>query len=142
MEERKLTLALGSNLGDRYENLRTALKELETVFGSPLEMSDMLETEAVGFEAPAFINCLAVYGCSTDPYDVLSECKRIERKMGRDDNPEWDASGNRIYHDRIIDIDILTYGDVEMSGRELTIPHPAVYTRPFIKELLLNLRPL
>lgn len=142
MEEMRLTLALGSNMGDREENIRTALKELESVFGRPIELSDMLETAAVGFEAPDFINSVAVYRCSLDPYEVLSECKRIERKMGRTDLPEWDASGNRVYHNRIIDIDILTYGETSMSEKDLVIPHPAVFSRPFIKELLLNLRPL
>ena len=67
---------------------------------------------------------------------VLKICKRIERAMGRKDAPEYAADGSRIYHDRIIDIDILFYGDLRLSTPLLTIPHPQVESRPFVGILL------
>jgi 2-amino-4-hydroxy-6-hydroxymethyldihydropteridine diphosphokinase len=56
--------------------------------------------------------------------------------MGRKDAPEYAADGSRIYHDRIIDIDILFYGDLRLNTPLLTIPHPQVESRSFVRELL------
>ena len=72
----------------------------------------------------------------------LRLCKEMERSMGRTDEPRYAADGTRIYENRIIDIDILTYGELEVSTQDLVIPHPALYSRPYIGELLLTLRPL
>ncbi len=135
-----LYLALGSNLGDRMGNLQTALEMLETALGTPCDaISPVLETEAIGFEGPAFLNCVARYKSSKSPLGILRICKDIERPMGRTDVPEYADGGSRIYHDRIIDIDILKYGRRRVDTPELTIPHPQVETRPYIKELLLLL---
>lgn len=140
MEKRDLYLALGTNLGDRERNVREALCLLDEAFGCHYtRMSPIVETVAVGFDGPPFLNCIAVYECSASPEEVLSVCKRIEREMGRTDAPEYDACGKRVYHDRIIDIDILLYGDLELNTPSLTIPHPQVEDRAYIKELLLTL---
>lgn len=135
-----VTFSLGSNLGDRKRNIDTALELLGRYLRSRhTALSPVIETQACGFDGPAFLNCVVRYRTKRSPESLLGICKRIERKMGRTDAPEWDAAGNRIYHDRIIDIDILTYGKEEIHTESLTIPHPQVYTRPFIKELLLLL---
>lgn len=142
MKERTLTLALGTNLGNREDNLKQALSLLEGCFGPAVESSTVLETEAIGFEGPAFLNMLVRYRCSRRPLTVLRLCKEMERSMGRTDEPRYAEDGTRIYENRIIDIDILTYGELEVSTQDLVIPHPALYSRPFIGELLLTLRPL
>lgn len=136
----KLYLALGSNLGDRGDNIDRALELLDDALNSRyVSLSPVLETKALGFSGNDFLNCIVVYSCDSDPFDILDICKGIERKMGRTDPAEYDEKGNRIYHDRIIDIDILMYGDRRICTERLTIPHPQVETRPYIKELLLLL---
>ena len=137
----ELYLSLGSNLGDRSANIDRAIGLLNEHFGSvPKGFSPRIETEAVGFSGEDFINCIVVYECSLDPYEVLDVCKEVERSMGRTDKPEYDLKGNRIYHNRIIDVDILLYGDVSIDTERLTIPHPQVLTRPFVRELLSSFR--
>ena len=135
-----LVLCLGSNLGDREQNLQTALQKLEEVFGKPLKLSRIMETEALGFNGGDFLNCVAMYSCGLEPLEVLGECKKIERLMGRKDCVEFAPDGRRIYHDRIIDIDILTYGSLSVSTDELTIPHPQIKTRPYVALLLEDLK--
>jgi 2-amino-4-hydroxy-6-hydroxymethyldihydropteridine diphosphokinase len=134
---RELTLLLGTNLGDRQANLDEALERLDKAFGGRrLRASKVLETEAIGFSGPNFLNMTVVYSSRRSPESVLKLCKRIERAMGRKDAPEYTADGSRIYHDRIIDIDILFYGDLRLSTPLLTIPHPQVESRPFVGILL------
>ena len=131
-----LYLALGSNIGARKANIMSALSFLNGVLGRYKALSDLIETEAMGFEGPAFLNCVARYESRKSPGSILALCKEIEQRMGRTDSPEYAADGTRIYHNRIVDIDILLYGKVVMNTPELTIPHPQVETRPFIKPLL------
>ena len=64
--------------------------------------------------------------------DVLDKVKAIERAMGRTDGPEYDAEGKRIYHSRIIDIDILFYGNERIDNERLIIPHKDIENRPFV----------
>ena len=135
--EELVTFSLGTNLGDRESNIRTAIECMQKAFGvAPEAVSPVMETEAVGFEGPAFLNCVARFRTSESPISVLRICKRIEKEMGRCDEPEYDGEGRRIYHDRIIDIDILFYGDKVINTDRLVIPHPQVETRPFVRDLL------
>ena len=134
---KELYLLLGTNLGDRETNVKRALEALDKAFsGRRLRKTGIMETEACGFEGPAFLNAVVVYSSARKPETILKICKRIERSMGRKDTPEYNAAGERVYHDRIIDIDILLYGDLEMHTPELTIPHPQVRERAFAAELL------
>lgn len=124
-------------MGDRASNIATALEALDGAFsGRRLRMSPVMETEACGFSGPPFLNAVVVYSSARRPETILRIIKRIERSMGRTDPPEYDAAGRRVYHDRIIDIDILFYGEHFVHTPDLTIPHPQVETRPFVKKLL------
>ena len=137
---RELTLLLGTNLGDREANLCEALRRLDAAFGGRrLRISPVLQTQACGFTGPDFLNQAVVYSTRRSPESVLRLCKRIERAMGRKDAPEYAPDGSRIYHDRIIDIDILFYGDIRLSTPLLTIPHPQTESRPFVKDLLVQI---
>lgn len=141
MKKQKLYLSLGSNLGDRQKNIGTAIDLLQKAFGRHfLAISEIIETKAVGFDGADFLNCIIIFETARRPGNILRLCKSIEREMGRTDSPEYDNEGNRIYHDRIIDIDILIYGNVRIDTPYLKIPHPQVESRDYIKELLLNLR--
>ena len=136
-------LLLGTNLGDRTVNLAAARGFLEGEFGSCAGASNTVETEAVGFVGPAFLNRVEAYRTRRKPAAVLAACKGIERRMGRTDAPEYRADGSRVYHNRVIDIDILEYRIAAEPGKsliistpDLTIPHPQVEGRPFVRPLL------
>ena len=132
----KLYLALGSNIGARQANIMSALSFLNGYLGRYEALSDIITTEACGFDGPEFLNCVARYSSRKSPASILAICKDIERRMGRTEQPQYAPDGTRIYHNRIIDIDILMYGKVQMDTPELTIPHPQVETRPFVRPLL------
>lgn len=136
-------LLLGTNLGDRSANLKTARGLLEKAFGPCAGASPIEETEACGFDGPAFLNRVEAYRSRKRPAAVLALCKGIERQMGRTEAPEYRADGSRIYHSRIIDIDILEYRTAAEPGKslnictpELVVPHPQVAERPFVRPLL------
>lgn len=132
----KLYLSLGSNLGARRANIASALSFLNSAFGRYEALSEILETKACGFEGPDFLNCVVRYESRRRPGSVLKICKEIERRMGRTDRPCFAEDGSRIYHNRVIDIDILVYGNIRIDTPELRIPHPQVESRPFVRPLL------
>ena len=135
-----VTLLLGSNMGDRKAFLDAALSALDNAFGGRrLKSTPILETEAVGFDGPPFLNMVVVYSTRRSPESVLRLCKHIERSLGRREILEFRPDGSRIYHDRPIDIDILFHGEQSISTPSLTIPHPQVRTRPFVAQLLSQL---
>ena len=137
MRQQELVLLLGTNLGDREENIRRALEALDKAFGGRrVKLTKIIETEACGFNGPPFLNAVVVYRSARKPENVLKICKQIERSMGRTDAPEYAPDGSRVYHNRIIDIDILFYGEHSVSTPQLSIPHPQVHSRPFVKQLL------
>ena len=137
MRQQELVLLLGTNLGDREENIRRALEALDKALGGRrVKLSRIIETEACGFDGPPFLNAVVVYRSARKPENILRICKRIERSMGRTDAPEYAPDGSRIYHNRIIDIDILFYGEHSVSTPQLSIPHPQVHSRPFVRQLL------
>lgn len=139
-----LYLSLGSNLGDREACLKTAISALNRSYGRYTRISKIIETEPVGFESPnAFLNLCVRYKVDRRSEDALQDClrilqriKAIEEKLGRDLKVEYDATGNRLYHDRPIDIDILFLGDIRCSSTLVTVPHPRIGERDFV------LRPL
>ena len=133
-----LYLSLGSNLGNRRGNIDTALELLEKAIGAPPEaVSSIIETEPQGFSSPnKFLNCCARFSVpeGLGPIDILHICKDIERRLGRvNDGVVYDGAGVRIYRDRPIDIDILLYGSRRVETPELTIPHPLIGQRDFVK---------
>ena len=66
-------------------------------------------------------------------HEILAICKDIEHRLGRDDAPEYDADGRRVYHNRAIDIDILFYGKERIDCEDLQVPHPLIAERDFVK---------
>ena len=120
--------SLGSNLGDKKQNLSTAIKLMEEQIGVLLRQSAFLETEPWGFLSDnSFVNAAICMETKLEPLELLAETQKIERKMGR-----THKSVNREYHDRIIDIDILLYDDLHINTPQLTIPHPLMEERDFV----------
>ena len=140
MNKAETVLSFGSNLGDRKSNIEKAIAILVEEFSlEQVEISPIIETKSLGFDGPDFLDCVAVFRTTLSPANLLKACKRTEKLLGRTDEPEYAADGSRIYRSRPIDVDILFYSDVCMSTPELTIPHPQVKNREYIKELLLSL---
>lgn len=117
-------LSLGSNLGDRRANLKQALSLLsESV--EIVKVSSVYDTEPVGVgEQPRFLNLVCRLNTDVGPMQLLSLIKGIEAGMGRDLSLR-DAP-------RIIDIDIIFYGDTIIESPELVIPHPRMRERAFV----------
>lgn len=130
-------LILGTNLGDREWNLDRARAMVAQTFHCDLLCSDILETEAVGFDGPPFLNQVIAFQGDMNPEALLDSCQEIERQMGRPPHKEeYDREGRRIYHNRIIDIDILMFNDMTVKTERLEIPHPQLWERKYVKEVL------
>lgn len=136
----ELYLGLGSNQGERELNLMRAVTMLDEALGThPERISRIIETKAQGFDGADFLNMCVMYrlkpeGSSEEHVTALfHKMKDIEKALGRTGAPEYDARGARVYHDRAIDIDILFYGKEIINTEELTIPHPRIAERDFVK---------
>lgn len=129
-------LGLGSNLGDKCLHLRTAINEIEKRIGHVECQSAFVETEPWGFDSDnTFVNAVVRVDTALSPLDLLKETQTIEREMGRTHKT---VDGK--YSDRIIDIDILLYGDAEINLPELVVPHPRMYERDFVMKPLEEVR--
>jgi len=104
LENVLLPLEEFSRLGRTARRAR-ALELLDNALGPYESISQVIETEAVGFSGPAFLNCAVRYRTRKRPLTVLGICKDIEYAMGRRETMEFAPHGSRIFHDRIIDID-------------------------------------
>ena len=126
-------LALGSNLGDREENIATALQRLSQRMTIE-QVSSIYETEPVGYqEQPWFLNAVCRVLTGLDPSSLLRLIKETETELGR--VPSF-ANGPRL-----IDIDILFFGDEVMETETLTIPHPRIAERFFVLIPLVEIAP-
>jgi 2-amino-4-hydroxy-6-hydroxymethyldihydropteridine diphosphokinase len=142
IEKVDLYLSLGSNMGDRETNIETAVSLLNIELKTPYKaISSLLETEPWGFESDQkFLNAAVHYELrlkkgynpEAEGLMILEICKDIERRLGRTGGPEYSAEGERIYHNRPIDIDILLFGDHKIDCPELTVPHKLMYERDFV----------
>ena len=125
-------LSLGTNLGNKEENLRLAISEIQKRIGTVVSQSAFIATEPWGFESEnSFLN--ACIGIETNllPFELLDATQAIERDLGRKEK-----SKNEVYHDRIIDIDILIYHHAVIRTQRLTIPHAHLSERMFVLEPL------
>ena len=133
----KAYLGLGTNLGDRRANLCRAIEHINEQAGHVLACSSFMETEPWGFASTnAFLNAVVEVDTPHSPYELLHITQKIEREMGR---THKSIKGN--YADRIIDIDILLYGDEKINEPDLIIPHPLMWQRSFVYEPLQEIAP-
>jgi len=128
-------IGLGANIGDRERNLLQAVRALDESEGvRVIRCSSIYETDPVGYEAqPLFLNMCAAVSTTLGPRELLETCLRIERSMGRTREIRWGP--------RTIDLDLLLYGDVELSSPELELPHPRIAERLFVLIPLLEVLP-
>lgn len=121
-------LALGTNLGDKEGNILKAYNSIEERIGNISRRSSFYRSAPWGFTSDnEFVNTVICCTTTLSPKQILDITQDIEREMGRTMKSE-----NGVYHDRIIDIDILIYDDAIINEPSLTIPHPLMKERPFV----------
>jgi len=126
-----VVIGLGSNLGDRQANIQRAiamLKQQPTIH--ILEVSTLIETQPVGpvQDQPAFMNGVLALETTLKPLELLDTLLSVEQRLGRVRKERWGP--------RIIDLDILLYGDETIRDPRLVVPHPEIGNRPFIGKAL------
>ena len=130
-------LGLGTNIGNKKENLTRAIETLSLALGHYTALSSFIKTAPWGFESEnTFLNCAVTFETVLLPEELLDTTERIERELGR-----TAKSTGGTYHDRVIDIDILLYGNETIDTPRLTIPHPLMHLRDFVLEPLAEIAP-
>ena len=137
----KVYLGLGSNLGDREENICKAISLIDERVGKVLRQSSLIETEPWGFESSnRFLNGVILCETTLSPREVLKATQKIERELGRKKKSKVEDQRSKVegqrskveYADRPIDIDILLYDDWKVDEPDLKIPHPLMQERDFV----------
>ena len=125
-------LLLGSNVGDRHVQLDKSRKLIDQKAGPVLFHSEIYETAPWGkTDQPAFLNQALQIETDLSPFDLLQILKAIEKEVGRTETEKWGP--------RVIDIDILFYGDEVVDHPDLKVPHPYLAERRFALEPLAEL---
>lgn len=125
-------LGLGTNLGDKRKNIDSAIDKIEELVGDVVRQSALYETKPWGFHSDHdFMNAAICCHTSLTPRHLLETTQHIERVLGRKEK-----SMEGVYHDRIIDIDILLYDYVTIDEPDLKIPHPLMQEREFVMKPL------
>src|SRR5258707_13074308 len=134
MSEKTAYLSLGSNIGNREQNLRLAIGELPHAGVAITRVSSFYETEPVDYlEQPWFLNCVVEAETHFDPFMLLRALREIETKMG---SKKLVSKGPRL-----IDMDILLYGTETIDTAELQVPHPRMHLRRFVLVPLAEIAP-
>ena len=144
----RIFILSGSDMGDKARNLSLAATFLEEEIKGAgykfdnLVMSSVMESEPWGFESQEiFLNQIISFCSDISPEGLLMLCQRVEQRLGRDEKPRYDAMDRRIYHSRIIDMDILFYGEKIIETENLTIPHPLLHQRLFALNPMAEIAP-
>lgn len=129
-------LALGTNLGDKRLNLSKAIDLIAGRIGVLSASSSIIESEAWGYASSnSYLNMVIAVETKLAPEQLLDETRQIEIDLGRINK----TAGS--YQDRIIDIDIILYGDIKYKSDRLEIPHPHYRERSFVLDPLLEIFP-
>ena len=127
-------LSLGSNVGDREKNLRGAIAALPELGVQIRKVSSIYETEPVDLlEQPWFLNCVVEGETTAPPVELLKKLRELEKRMG---SKKLVARGPRL-----IDLDILVYGQRTIDSPELQVPHPRMLLRRFVLAPLAEIAP-
>jgi len=125
MVKQEIYVGLGSNLGDRLANIRKAIELMKEAGIEIIDEASIYETEPLGYKEQGwFLNSVVKARTELSPLRLWKRLERIEKSMGREREVKWGP--------RIIDLDILFYGDKILNGRELRIPHPELHKRKFV----------
>lgn len=129
-------IGMGSNVGDRHENLKAAVRSLSAALPDVvlIARSSVYGSEPVGMtDQPDFLNAVVAVETTLDPHKLLAFLHDIEIERGRQRITRWGP--------RTLDLDILMYGDLQVDDPDLTLPHPRLAERRFVLEPLLEIAP-
>lgn len=136
-QEDTIYFGLGTNEGNKEENIRGAIEELSHLLGTPTAVATIIETEPWGFQSDnSFLNTVVAFKSTLAPEEILKATQEIELRLGR-----TKKSIDGCYSDRPIDIDILLYGSRVIESPHLTIPHPLLHKRLFVLQPLAQIAP-
>ena len=124
--QHQVILSLGSNQGNRLQNIQNAIDSLHLFVGTVVKVSNLYETPAWGFDGEAFYNCALVLNTQNSAEMVLEKVLEIENNLGR---VRALAEG---YQSRIIDIDVIAFNEEIIASKNLTVPHPFMQERLFV----------
>ncbi|SHL84779.1 2-amino-4-hydroxy-6-hydroxymethyldihydropteridine diphosphokinase [Flavobacterium xinjiangense] len=124
--QHQVVLSLGSNQGNRLENIENCLQLIHQEVGTVIKVSRLYESPAWGFESDAFYNCVAVIHTTNSAQKVLNQVLKVEKKSGR-------VRSNKLgYQSRIIDVDLISFDEEIIDSEKLQIPHPLMQNRKFV----------
>ncbi len=128
-------IGIGSNIGDKLNHCKKAISEILKINGHKLlAQSSFFKTKPIGFPSQDwFINGIVKIETDLEPFELLRTLKSIELQMGRKETFRWGP--------RVIDLDILFFGDMEIDTEELQIPHPLLQERQFVLAPLAEIDP-
>ena len=127
-------LALGSNLGQRLEQMRSALRLLEAGGVRVRAVSHVYQNRAIGMvDADPFLNAVVQVETTLEPELLLDLCLKVETQLGRVRTAGWSP--------RTIDIDVLVYGEAHVETERLQLPHPRIAERDFVLQPLVDIQP-
>jgi deoxyguanosine kinase len=134
--QHQVILSLGSNQGNRLENIKQCIDLIHQEIGDVIKVSSLYETPSWGFESDSFYNCALILQTSYSPHEILDKVLKVERNLGRI------RGGEQGYQARVIDVDLIAYDDKIVNTENLQIPHPLMQNRNFvllpIRDLNLN----
>lgn len=135
----RVAIALGSNIGDREANIAAAIEGLREIAtaNEPFLTASLHDTEPQDCppDSPRFLNtAIDLHYEGFDPLELLRLTQALERKFGREPAPVRNAP-------RVIDIDILLFGEIKLDHPSLQLPHPRIHERPFVLLPLREIRP-
>lgn len=131
--QHQVVLSLGSNQGNRLQNIQDCLRLIHREIGTVIRVSKLYETPSWGFDSDAFYNCTLIIHTHASAQQVLDQVLTIEKQLGR---VRGDANG---YQSRIIDIDLISFDSEVINTEHLSIPHPLMQNRKFVLLPMLDL---
>lgn len=134
--QHQVVLSIGSNQGNRLENIQNCIDLIHQKVGSVIKVSKLYETPAWGFESDAFYNCALLLHTNFSAQKILNQVLKVEKELGRI------RSNQEGYQSRIIDVDLIVFDDEIIDSEKLKVPHPLMQNRNFvllpIQDLKLN----
>lgn len=124
--QNQVILGLGSNQGDRLATIQLAIESVHNQVGTVVNVSNLYETPAWGFDSETFYNCVLVINTSFSAPVILAKVLDLEERLGRT------RSNSNGYQPRVIDIDVIAFNEEVITTENLTVPHPLMQERLFV----------
>ena len=126
IQQHQIVLSLGSNQGNRLENIERCIDLIHHQIGTVVKVSSLYESESWGFDSDSFYNCAVLLHSDKNVSEILKQCLEIETKLGRIRNESFE------YQARIIDIDVISYDEEHIETENLVVPHKHLQDRFFV----------